>query len=185
MRTKLVLCFTVLVLAPLVTAQSQSTTTAVPRDAAATNLLQQSITAMGGSAPADSTATGTITYVAGSLDETGTIQIQTRGTGQTLEQIVTPHVNRTIVYSQFQASVTNGTTAKTVPLEAVATSQGADFPLPFLAGAYTNPDIAIQYVGEETLNGSSVQHLRLRNTFNQLDLQNLSSLTSLDVWSRT
>jgi hypothetical protein len=183
MRTKLVLCFSVLVLAPLVTAQSQTTTTAVPRDATAAGLLQQSIAAMGGSAPADSTATGTITYVAGSLSETGTIQILTRGTGQTLEQIVTPHVNRTIVYSQFQASVTNGDTTKTLPLEAVATIQGVDFPLPFLIGAYNNPDIAIQYVGSETLNGVSVQHLRLWNTLNsQPDIQNLSSLTTRDIW---
>lgn len=183
MRAILALCISTLASTSPGTARYQSTTSAVPRDAKATSLLQQSISSMGGSAPTDSTATGTITYVAGSLAETGTVEILTRGTGQTLEQIVTPHVNRTIVYSQFQASVTNGGTTQPLPLESVATSQTADFPLPFLVGMYNNPDIAIQYVGEDVLNGVSVQHLRLWNTFNsQPFLQSLAPLTTRDIW---
>lgn len=162
--------------------QSPSPTTGL-RDSTAVALLQQSVAAMGGSAPADSTATGTITYIAGSLGETGTIQILTRGTGQTLEEIITPHVNRTIVYSQLAASVINGAVTVTPSLETVVTSQNVDFPLPFLYGAYNNPDIALQYVGAETLNGASVQHLRLWDTFNsETSLQNLAPLTTRDIW---
>src|SRR5207244_9922593 len=50
-------------------------------------VLQGAFAAMGGSVPSDSTANGTVTTVAGSQTESGSVIILTRGTDQTSEQI--------------------------------------------------------------------------------------------------
>ena len=163
-------------------ASAQQTATTVQRDPQALSALQQSIAAMGNTAPSDSTATGTITTVAGSLTETGSIVILTRGTDQTSEQIQTPS-GFTRVYSQGYATLNSGGTTSKLPMESVVTTQCTYFPLPFLAGAIANPDVALKYVGLEALNGGSTQHIRLRNTFASIpDLQAIANLSLTDVW---
>jgi hypothetical protein len=88
-----VLCYfswlvsTLLFVSPSPPQQASPAPTSDPQAVAA---IQQAAIAMGGSAPSDSTATGTITTVAGSPTENGTITILTRGTDQTSEQIQTP-----------------------------------------------------------------------------------------------
>lgn len=67
-------------------------------NAQAIGILQQTIAALGNGVPNDSTANGTVSTLAGSRAENGTILIQTRGTSQLLEALQTPS-GSTIVYS--------------------------------------------------------------------------------------
>jgi hypothetical protein len=158
------------------------TATPVQRDPQAVALLQTSVKAMGGTAPIDSLATGDIVTVAGSLNSTGTIRILTRGTDQTSEQIQTAS-SFTRVYSRGRASITAGGSLSTLPMESAVTTQSSCFPLPFLSAALANPDTAFKYIGLETLNGSSVQHIQFWNTFASIpDLQPLANLSHRDIW---
>jgi len=144
--------------------------------------LQQSILNMGTAAPGDSTATGTITTIAGSLTENGTITIMTRGSDQTFEQIQTPH-GSTIVYSQGQASRLENSSPVALPMERAVTSQCELFPLPLLVGALNSPDVAYKYVGLETLNGATVHHIQLWNSFASIaPLQSIAAFSVRDVW---
>jgi len=131
-------------------AQTQTTTTTATQDPQAVSVLQQSVVAMGTTTPSDSTATGTITTVAGSLTENGTVTILTRGADQTSEQIQTPH-GSTIVYSQGQASEISGAASTPLSMELTQTSQCPYFPLPLIASALNNPDTGYKYIGLEFL----------------------------------
>jgi hypothetical protein len=99
--------FSVSILASAQQAQSSlPTVNSLPvRDAHAVTALQQAIAAMGGTMPSDSTATGTVTIVAGSETNQGTIRILTRGTQQTLEEVQTPASIRTRVAKPLRRRV--------------------------------------------------------------------------------
>ena len=165
---------------------SQQTATSAQRDPRALALLQSSIRTMGGTVPSDSVATGKVTIVAGSQTSTGTIRILTRGTNQTSEQILLPESSATVTYSDGLATQTINSTATSLPLERAATSQSVCFPLPFVTGAFANSDVSLEYVGVETLNQQSVQHIRLENSFaSQPNFQQLAEFAVFDVWLDT
>src|SRR5262249_10333729 len=161
---------------------SQQTTTAAQRDPQAVALLQGAVHAMGATTPSDSMATGIVTSVAGSATSTGSVRILTRGTSQTLEQIALPKSTTTLTYSGGLAGQTVKSVTTNLPLELAASSQSVFFPLPFFAGPLANPDVSIQYVGLETLNQESVQHIRLQNSFASLPkLQSLTDCPTTDL----
>ena len=77
---------------------------AVPqRDTQAVAVVQQALNALE-SPPTDCTASGTVSLVAGSLSESATVRILTRGSGQSLESIHTPTYQSQIVYSGGMAA---------------------------------------------------------------------------------
>ncbi len=155
----------------------------VPRDAQAVVILQQSFVAMGGTVPADSVATGTITVVAGSTTETGTARILTRGVDQSAEQIQTTAGKRAVIYSRGQASEVQNASVRSLQMELVVTSQSPDFPLPLLAAALNNSDTAIKYVGLETIGGSTLYHVQFWNAFSaNVRLQPLAPFSTRDIW---
>jgi hypothetical protein len=121
-------------------AQSQGGPQQVTRDPQAFSLLQGSAAAMGKTMPADSAATGSVTLVAGSTTDEGTIRILTKGISQTSVQVQTQNGNWSIIYSGGQASRTDGTTATPFSLELAASSQCPYFPLPIIAGILSNQD---------------------------------------------
>jgi hypothetical protein len=165
-----------LALASLGHAQSQPT-----RDPQALAVIQQSITAMGGT-PGDSTATGSVTTTAGSTTESGTITILTRGTDQSSEQIQTTD-GATSVYSRGSASTVQSGTVTPTTLEQAVATQSADFPLPLLVGMVNDPDAAYAYVGLETLNGVSAHHVQLWNSFASVpQLSSIASFSIRDIW---
>ncbi len=162
---------------------SQPAQTPPSRDPQAVSILQHAVTLMGGTAPTDSTATGTINLVAGSQNENGTITILTKGLAETSEQIALPSGQREIVYSNGLASETTPSTAGQVVMQLALTDQCVDFPLPLLLAALTNADEALQYVGQETLNGALAQHVQMTNTFaSQPGRQTLAGFTLRDAW---
>jgi hypothetical protein len=68
-------------------------------------------------------------------------------------------------------------------MELALTSQSPDFPLPFLAAALSSPDMTFQFVGQESLNGRVVNHVRFWNTFaSNSSLQSLADFTAVDLW---
>ena len=113
----------------------------------AADILRQAITAMGGSAPSDLTATGTITTTTGSATDSGTVVVMTRGTDQTSEQIQTSSLAATLVYSRGIAAQIQGNSVTSLPNESGVTTQSADFPLPLLVGMLNDPNAAYRYVG--------------------------------------
>jgi hypothetical protein len=166
--------------------QSATVAQTTQRDAQALVLIQKSVTAFGTSVPLDSTATGTVTVVEGSTTQTGTIQILTRGTAQTVETIILPDGQRSIVYFNGNAKEVNVKGATNPPLELILTDQCVDFPLPLLLSVLNTPDEAYRYVGEETLDGTSAQHIQVWNTFaSKPRLGKLSSFSTRDIWFDT
>jgi hypothetical protein len=139
---------------------------------------------MGGTAPEDSLATGTVSIVEGSRTESGTIRILTRGVDQSAEHVELSGVTRSVIHSRGESNEIVRGTVKWSPLELAATSQCPDFPLPLLAAALLNPDTALEYVGEETINGVATHHIRFWNTYgsNERLRKHLSEFTRKDVW---
>jgi hypothetical protein len=76
------------------------------RNTQALGALRQAVLAMGGSAPVDSTATGSIVITAGGRTESGTYTLMTRGVSQSSERIVSPSTNETRIYSDGRAGLT-------------------------------------------------------------------------------
>jgi hypothetical protein len=153
------------------------------RDPRALAVLEESLVVMGRAVPSDSTATGTITIVAGSLTESGTITILTRGTGQTAEQISLASGQRAVIYSNGEAKEITPSASTAVLMELAVADQCPDFPLPLLLSAVGNPDEVFQYVGQETLNEAAVQHIHVWNAFaSQPKLQKLAPFSAQDIW---
>ncbi|HXN25214.1 MAG TPA: hypothetical protein VOA41_20965 [Candidatus Dormibacteraeota bacterium] len=166
------------------TAQQPPPASTPQRDPQAITVLTQSIAAMGGSVPSDSVATGTVTLVAGSRTETGTIRILTRGSDQTSEQIQSQYTNRSVNYSRGEASEIEGTSTRVLQKELVVTSQCPDFALPVFAGALNNTQTALQYMALETISGVPAHHIRFWQTFpaSQPRLAHLAEFSTKDVW---
>lgn len=167
--------------------QGPVSTAATPvRDAQAVAVLQITIKAMGGgNVPSDSTATGSITETVGPDLQEGTLQILTRGTDQSSEAISLPNLSQTTIYSNWMA----GQTAGSAPQQQLSgqlamTSQTALYPLPILAGALINLDVSLQYVGQETVDGTLTNHIRIWNTFaSKAYMRPLASFSMHDVWT--
>jgi hypothetical protein len=144
-----------------------------------------SVAAMGKAVPSDSTALATVTTVAGSLTESGTATILTRGTGQTSEQIETPH-GVTVVYSNGQANRIADSATTTLSSELALSSRSFAFPLVALAEVLNNPDSCYAYVELESSGGVTLHHLQFWNSFNSRPkFQALASLTLTDIWIDT
>ena len=152
------------------------------RDPQALAILQGAFAAMGGSVPSDSTANGTVTTVAGSLTETGSAVILTKGTSQTSEQIQTPH-GFTLVYANGQASQVINSVVTTLSSELASSSRSVAYPVPLIAAVLNNPDSGYVYLALESLNGLQVHHLQCWNSFNsQPRFQFLAPFTLTDIW---
>lgn len=152
-------------------------------------LVQHSVAAMGGSVPADTSASGRVEIFEGSRTEAGSIRILTRGLEQTLEEIKTDKSERKLTFSRNEVksdnlrSDTEPQVSSKNSTELALGSRSVFFPLALLAEALRNTDSAFEYVGLETLNNTEVHHVRFRNTFqSKRGWQRLSPLTARDVW---
>ncbi|MGB7284928.1 MAG: hypothetical protein WBE13_21890 [Candidatus Acidiferrum sp.] len=179
----------VLVLAVVSAAAQQSSppTAQTPeRDPQAITVLQQAVGAMASTAPSDSSATGTVTVVEGSTTQNGSIQILTLGTSQTAETLTLPDGQRQVIYSNGNAMEVNGNQSVNPSLQLVVTDQSVDFPMPLILSALNNSDETLQSIGVETLNGASVQHVRMWDTFASIPpLQSLAPFSTRDIWLST
>jgi hypothetical protein len=183
-RLSLSFAFSLLFVASTVQAQQSPAPVVPTRDTQAVAVLQATIKALGGSAPSDSTATGTVTETVGSESQDGTIQVLTRGTGESLEAITLPDLSQTTVYSYSLAGQTTGSAPQeALSGELTATSQTALYPLPLFMEVMNDPDSSLQYVGQETVNGAVTNHIRMWDTFaSRPSMRGLSSFSTRDVW---
>lgn len=181
----LLVSFSFLISAPLC-AQQVSSGTATPaavRDPQAQTILQSSLQAMGGSVPSDSVATGSISTVAGAQTSSGTVTILTKGLNESSVQVTTSNTSQTTVYANGEASLTTGGTLSALSLESAATSQAGEFPLPLIGALLNNPDTSFQYIGQETVSGRSLHHVKAWDSFaSQPSLQSLSAFSARDIW---
>ena len=163
--------------------QTPTTTTSAPqRDPQAVALLQKSVSVMG-VPPSDSSATGSVTTVAGSLTQQGTVTILTRGSTQTSIQFQILENPWTVVFASGQANKIETTQTTVYPLERAASSQCLYFPLPYISGILNNADYSVQYIGQETLGSSTTNHVVVQNTFNSTPTYKfLSPFTAADIW---
>ncbi len=152
----------------------------VRHDPQAVLVAAQSIAAMGGSVPTTSVATGAIQLVEGSLEETGTVRILTRGLRDSREELRTPTGFRGRVYARGVAADLSDSGTKQGSLELAATSQTPNFPLPLLAAALQDADVAFEYVGQEEMDGSLTHHIRFWNTYPEL--KQLAEASVRDLW---
>jgi hypothetical protein len=153
------------------------------RDPQAAALLQNSIKFMGGAPPVDSMAVGTIVFVAGSTTDNGKIGISTRGPDQCAEHIELPGERRSIIYSRGEVDESSSGAMKSASLELAASSQCADFPLPLLVAFSADQDTSLEYMGAETLDTASTQHIRLSKTFaSKKGFEFLAEFSRRDVW---
>lgn len=164
------------------------------RDPQAIAILQQSFAKMGGRVPTDSVATGKVQLMEGSTTEIGVFRVLTRGLEQTAEFIETPESKRSLVYSRSRAkqeimrtlAAQEPERAKpAVPssMESAVTSQSAIFPLVLFGAALADMETVYEYVGLESIEGSSVHHVRYWKTFaSKPKLLPLASLSARDVW---
>jgi len=166
--------------------QTPQPATPIQSDPQAVAIVQQAITALAKIPPADSTASGIVTVVEGATTQSGTIQILTRGTAQTVETIVLPDGQRSVVYSNGSAKEVSAKGASTPPFEQIITDQCPDFPLSFLLSVLNTPDEAYRYIGQEILDGTSAQHIQVWNTFSSRPpMRKMASFTTRDIWFDT
>ena len=163
--------------------QTPTTITSAPqRDPQAVALLQKSVSVMG-VPPSDSTATGSVTTVAGSLTQQGTVTILTRSSTKTSIQFQMPNNPWTVVFNSGQANKIETSQTTVYPLELASSSQCLYFPLPFLSGILNNADYSVQYIGQESLGSATANHIVVQNTFNSNPTyQFLSPFTVAEIW---
>jgi hypothetical protein len=167
----------------LLAQQPQSPPAAPTRDQQAVAVLQQSVAAMGRTLPSDSVATGTVELIAGSADDTGTIRISTRGTDQSSESITIAGKNMSIVYSRGNSAQVIDGVKKQLPLELAVVSQSEAFPLVLVSRDLSDPKVAIQYIGIESIGSTRAHHIRTKYVgFTDARAQHLNEFSARDYW---
>jgi len=153
------------------------------RDAQAVYMVAQSVSAMGGIVPPSSLAVGAMDLVEGSSQETARIRTVTRGLEESREEFQTSQGLRGAVYSRGFAAELSNTGLKPTSMEFAASSQSPCFPLILLASALNNPDFTFEYLGQESLDGSPVHHIRFWNTYrSDSRLQHLADFSVKELW---
>jgi hypothetical protein len=139
---------------------------------------------LGGSPPADTTATGTVVVIAGTDTETGTARILTKGLNESLEEISLQNGISRVVYSNGAAAIlAAGSDLQEASMERTASSQSAVYPLPLIARIMSSPDSMYELIGTEDVQGLSCLHVRTWNSFaSHPKVQFLSEFTKKDIW---
>jgi hypothetical protein len=141
-------------------------TTSGPQTSQAASFLQQAIAAQtGGATVTDITMTGTVTITAGANTDTGTVTFVATSAGRTQSTTTTSAGTRTVIrdisggWPTLTVIGTDGV-AHTVTTQSALAPHPASFYLPFVLGSgLSSPIFASSYVGQETWNGATVQHL--------------------------
>jgi hypothetical protein len=132
----------------------------------AVTLLAQSTNALTGSvAVNDVTLTGTVERIAGSTDESGTVTLKALTTGEASLAITLPSGTLTEVHSSMANGpagnwISADATVHQIPMHNGWTDAGWFFPA-FSSAFTSNQSLQIAYIGQEIVDGVSVQHVRL------------------------
>ena len=136
-------------------------------DPQALALATQSIIALtGGAAVSDVTLSGNATWIAGSDTETGSANLQAKGTGESRVGLNLSGGTRTEIrndtgsYPQG-ASVINGGDSQAWPVHNCWINASWFFPALSFLNAAADPTLIFSYIGEEVRGGVKVEHLQV------------------------
>lgn len=153
------------------------------RESKAQAVLNRAIAGMGTKAPDDSRADGSVLLVEGARQRKGRIWIVTRGTEQCAQYLRFEGETSSKIFSKGEMNEISRGKTKIASIEAAASGQCVEFPLAWLESLNKEPDIASEYIGDEVLSGTAVQHIRLWNTFkSKPGLEELKPLTVKELW---
>ncbi len=155
------------------------------RDPQALSVLAQSLTVMGGAAPGDSVASGNVTFYVGGGEEKATLRVVTRGLRQYQQEVVTSSRQRVLTFSRGRATSHDGTDSEKLLSHNAVNDYCPYFPLASIMADLNNPDLAVQYLGVESLDGASAHRIKLWNTFasdSELAANNLGHYTVTEAW---
>jgi hypothetical protein len=166
MRIKvLVFAVSLLLISNSPAGMSQSQAAATSSSQAVT-LLAQSLKALTGPTNvADVTLTGTVEWIAGSDDETGAVTLKALASGEASLSAALPSGTITEIHSSIANGPAANWTDKAGTLHVMAmhncwTDAGWFFPT-FSSAFASSQNVQVAYVGQESLDGISVQHIRL------------------------
>lgn len=175
----LVICVIAALLLPVVAQQPPQ------RDPQAVAVATQAYNALGGALPVDSRAVGNYDRVVGSSEDTGTIEILTRGSDQTSEKLTNSGATSQIAYSRGYTSQKDQGVVTRLPLEKSLASDSAVFPLVVIAPAVLDPNSTVQFVATEFVNGVSANHIRICPASPDQNFTDIVSFATKDVWIST
>jgi hypothetical protein len=175
-------------------AQSTSTTSPTSNPQAVA-LLQKSVDALtGGVAVSDVTLTGNAHRIAGSDDELGQFTLEAKGTQESKIALTLSGSTYAEVHNVSEGSPAGSYASSDSTVEPLAqhncfTDPAWFFPaLSSLASALSNPTENVAYVGQETLDGTSVQHVRVWLTVQSPDaaaIKLIAHLSTIDWYLDT
>lgn len=173
-----------------VVAQQPTPTTPAPRDAQAVLVLQRSLAALTGTvAVNDVTLNGTVTRIAGSDNESGTVTLKATGVGQGRVDLSLSSGQRSEVTDMSQAAPTGSWSGPDGTWHPVAghnlfTDPTWFFPAFLVGRVLSNPGYAVSSVDAETLDGVVVEHIAIFQQYS--GLQQLPSfvqgLSKIDIY---
>jgi hypothetical protein len=141
----------------LATAYSQQIP-ASQRDGHAITLATQAYHALGGTLPSDSKIQGNYSRVVGSSQDSGTIEVLTRGLNQTSTKITNSEGTAEVVYSRGYAVQKDQKGIERFTLEKSLASIASVSPLVIIASAVLDPKATAQFVGAESVDGKPANH---------------------------
>lgn len=138
----------------------------------------------------DVTLTGSVTRIAGSDKDTGTVTLKARVPGNSRIDFTLPHGPQLEVRGESSGSPAGSWTgpdgvAHAMSLHNCWNDATWFFPAFSLLGAISNPQIVFTYVGQETRSNSSVYHLRYARqvtTKSATSAQLISRLSTTDIY---
>lgn len=146
-------------------------------------ILEEAAEAMGGEAPVDSEAIGTVQITAGATVDSGGVRICTLGLHQTKEEYSTAGRDEVIVFAGGNASQTRDGEHALLPVTLAVTSQSVAFPLVFVQSVLDRADATLEYVGSEWIDGASTHHVRVVGAYaDDLDFPEIVDFTIKDIW---
>jgi len=180
MRRRLLLCF-IFAFVFLATAAYAQVSTGTPpasvqRDPTASSTVAAAIAAFGSTPPTDSVAQATVQLANG---DSATLVIRGFGLRSNSEDLVDSNGEQKSIFVDGESNLRQGNAVESRTLERSASSSSCVFLLPELVVALNNPDVALEYVGQE----GTTSHVRLRNTFaSRPTLSRLAPFTRKDIW---
>jgi hypothetical protein len=137
-------------------------------DPQALSLAAQAMAALtNGNAVSDITLTGSVTWVAGSDNETGTATLQAKGIGESRVNLNLSGGPRTEIRNDVAstfpqgASIENGGSKQPWALHRCWINASWFYPALSFLSVTSDPSLIFSYVGQENRGGANVQHLRV------------------------
>ncbi len=150
-----------------VTAQQPTPTAPAPRDAQAVLVLQRSLAALTGTTTVnDVTLTGTVTRIAGSDNDSGTVTLKATAVGQGRIDLSLPSGQRSEVIDISQASPVGNWSGPDGAWHPIAAHNlfgdpSWFFPTFLIHRALSAPSYAVSPMDAETMDGVAVDHLKI------------------------